>query len=736
MKVLITGGYGFIGSYVADKFHREGHSVFIIDNLTNGVKSNFIHKHRFYELNVEDPKCEEVFKSNNFDLVIHMAAQNDEAYSQQFSYRDTKINILGLMNMLSLSTKYKVKKFIFASSASVYGNDTDFPCNESSPKKPVSVLGINKLLGEYYCSQWTNLNKLETISLRISNVYGPRQGMESGVVSTFFNRQKKGKGITVYGDGEQLRDFIYVEDVADAVYKAANINYSGVLNLSTGMATSVNQLIQLIEKYGEFKSVQHVEAKPKEIKKSQLDNKMIKRIFDWIPVTKLEDGIEKTHDYFVHVASGKYKNEEDMPKNRNKWINESLKTFIKINESRWVPYIENALAFAILTFFSIKNELMFVTFPVDLNLFLIILFSIVYGSKQGIFAFAFSFISTITVFTATNRDPLVLMYSTDFYITLAFYVFVAFIIGYIKDNHVRESANRDETINIINEKMDFITNLYHDMRSVRDELQSQIVNSEDSFGKIFSIIQELDTLKPEEVFARAITVLEKLMKAQAVSIYRFSETSKYARLMACSSTMNDTVVKSIKIEDYPEIVNVVVKKDLYVSRELAPGRPIMVMPVFDHSKIVGSILIYKTDFERLTLSYQNYFRVITDLVSSTLSKAYAYDVAIESDKYIQGTTILRPEVFNEMMESKKNLKKNHKLNYVLLKIILNKMSQINAAEKVGNIIRDTDFMGIDDDSNFSLVLGNTNEREAEFVIGRLAKLGVKAELYEEVETDE
>ncbi|MBF4694204.1 NAD-dependent epimerase/dehydratase family protein [Fusibacter ferrireducens] len=736
MKVLITGGYGFIGSHVADKFHREGHSIFIIDNLTSGLKSNFIHKHRFYELNVEDPKCEEVFESNSFDIVIHMAAQNDETYSQKYSYHDTKINVLGLMNMLSLSTKYKVKKFIFASSASVYGDDTDFPCTESSPKKPVSVLGTNKLLGEYYCSQWRNLNQIETISLRISNVYGPRQVATSGVVSAFFDKQNKGKGITVYGDGEQLRDFVYVEDVADAFYKAANIKYSGVLNLSAGMSTSINHLIQLIEKYGEFKFVQHLEAKPNEVKKSQLDNALITRILDWIPVTSLEEGIEKTHNYFVHVASQKHENEAVEPGKTKKGFENLLKILFKHNERKWLPYVENAIAFFILTLFSIKNAQMFTKLPVDLNLLLIIIFSIVYGSRQGIFAFAFSFISMIAVFIATNRDPMVLMYSTDFYIVLAFYVFVAFIIGYIKDNLVRENADKYETIHILNEKIDFITNLYHDMRSVRDELQSQIVNSEDSFGKIFSIIQELDTLKPEEVFAKAITVLEKLMKTQGVAIYRFSETSKYARLMACSSGMNDTIVKSIKIEDYSEIVSVIVKKDLYVSRELAVGRPIMVMPVFDHTKIVGSILIYKTDFERLTLSYQNYFRVITDLVSSTLSKAYAYDAAIESDKYIQGTNILRPVIFNEMIESKKSLKKKHQLNYVLLRILLNEISQLHAAEKVGSIIRDTDFMGIDQESNFSLVLGNTNEKEAEFVIERLAKLGLKAELCEEVTADE
>ena len=179
-----------------------------------------------------------------------------------------------------------------------------------------------------------------------------------------------------------------------------------------------------------------------------------------------------------------------------------------------------------------------------------------------------------------------------------------------------------------------------------------------------------------------------------------------------------------------------VSKDLYASRELAEGKPLLAMPVLDRGNAVGSILIYNTEFERLTLSYQNYLRVITNLVSSALSKAYAYDAAIENEKYIPGTHIYRHDVFDQMVSSKRALRKKHGLNYVMLKIMLNSMSPKHAAEAAGGVIRNTDFMGIDDKSNLFLVLGNTNEREAEFVISRLTKLGLGAEPVKVVEEDE
>lgn len=737
MKVLITGGYGFIGSHIADKFYREGYDIFIVDNLTNGKKQNFAHKHRFYELSVEDKKCEEVFRSNEFDVVIHLAAQTDEFYSMKHSFEDTKINILGLVNILELSAKYKVKKFIFASSSDVYGEVFELPAKEETLTNPITIYGLNKLLGEAYCKKWSEHTSMDIISFRMSNVYGPRQCYEcaGGVVTTFLQKLIDNKPVNVYGDGEQLRDFVYVEDVADAYYKAASIKFTGVLNLSSNKGTSINQLITTIEAYGDFSGIQNVQKRNDEISSIVLDNEKIIRTFDWVPDTDLVTGINKTYEWLLN-SNG---NSNTVQKKGNKVSPKSLIERVigaARTKQKWFPYIENAAAFGVLTWFNITNAALYKELPIDLSLLIIIVFSIIYGSKQGIASFVLSIVSKVIVYELTGRDPITLLFSSDFFLVISFYVFVAFIIGYIKDGNEREILENKENIGILNEKMEFLTNLYHDMRDVKEELQNQIVNSEDSFGKIFSIVQELDTLKPEEVFAKAVRVLEKLMRTEEVAIYRFTETSRFARLMACSSTLNNTIVKSLRIEENPEIVNAIVTKDLFVSRDLLPGRPIMVIPVYDHQSIVGGILIYKVLFEKLTLSYENYFRVITDLISSSLSKAYLYDAATESEKYISGTTILKPESFAEMMNSKRSLKKSLQLSYVALKVDLAGQAYKSAYEKISTLIRDTDFIGMNDTGNLVLVLGNTNEKESEFVQERLKKMGIKASPIIEVSEDE
>ena len=203
MKVLITGGYGFIGSHVAERFFNEGHEVFIIDNLSSGKKENITFKHEHYRVSVIDSCCEQVFQAYNFDIVVHLAAQVSVAKSIINPRLDTEINTVGLVNMLSLSHKYNVKKFIFASSAAVYGMNEKIPLTEDFPCSPISPYGISKWIGESYCQKWKELYGLDSVVFRFSNVYGPRQSNEGegGVVSIFLDSLLKGKPLEVFCDG-------------------------------------------------------------------------------------------------------------------------------------------------------------------------------------------------------------------------------------------------------------------------------------------------------------------------------------------------------------------------------------------------------------------------------------------------------------------------------------------------------------------------------------------------------
>ncbi|QMV41378.1 NAD-dependent epimerase/dehydratase family protein [Cohnella cholangitidis] len=302
MNVIITGGYGFIGSFVSERFYKEGHRIYIIDNLTTGQKSNVTIPHKFYRMSVHDLNCEQLFQSISPDVVIHLAAQVDVVTSVNEPHADTQSNILGLVNILRCSHKTKVKKLIFASSAAVYGPYEKISLKEDMVCGPVSPYGINKYLGEYYCEKWKELYGLKTLCFRFSNVYGPRQGSkgEGGVVSVFMERIRDGKELNVYGDGGQTRDFIYVEDVVDAIYRGANSEeVTGVYNLSTDTETSVNQLIEIIGSLKETGKVNYLDSRPGDIYRSSLDNTRVKRDLDWAPIYSIQNGLTRTFEWFT-----------------------------------------------------------------------------------------------------------------------------------------------------------------------------------------------------------------------------------------------------------------------------------------------------------------------------------------------------------------------------------------------------------------------------------------------------
>lgn len=300
MKILVTGGYGFIGSHVVEKFHDEGHEIVIIDNLSTGKKENINTPHKPYIVNVASRECEDIFEKEKFDIVVHLAAQVDVRTSIEDPFLDTESNILGLVNMLNLSKKYGVSKLIFASSAAVYGDHNALPLREDVVCSPINPYGINKLLGEYYCMQWSRLYDLDTLIFRFSNVYGPRQNEvgESGVITTFIQKALNQKQITVYGDGTQTRDFIFVDDLTEAIFRGCQSGLSGTYNLSTNTETSVNQIIELLKSKMSIQNIHNSDWRAGDIRRSRLDNSKLVQKLNWTPTYPIEKGLRLTFQSF------------------------------------------------------------------------------------------------------------------------------------------------------------------------------------------------------------------------------------------------------------------------------------------------------------------------------------------------------------------------------------------------------------------------------------------------------
>ncbi len=302
MKILITGGAGFIGSWVADAFISEGHNVLIVDDLSTGLEENVPKEADFVEGNIREREfLEKVFSDFRPDIVNHHAAQINVRRSVADPVFDANINILGTLNLLELSVRYKVKRVMFASTGgAIYGEPENLPADENTPPIPISPYGVAKYAVEKYLGYYKVVYGLDYIALRYANVYGPRQNPhgEAGVVAIFCSRILSGQSCRVFGDGKQTRDYVYVEDVANANMAGVNAP-CGSYNIGTGRESSVNDLIKMLYKASgrEFK-VEHTPPLPEEVLRIALDIKLAKRVLDWSPTVDLEEGISRTWKWF------------------------------------------------------------------------------------------------------------------------------------------------------------------------------------------------------------------------------------------------------------------------------------------------------------------------------------------------------------------------------------------------------------------------------------------------------
>lgn len=302
MKILVTGGAGFIASQIADAFINEGHQVVVLDDLSTGFEKNVNPKAKFVKANICDKNLERLFEQEKFDIVNHHAAQMDVRRSVKDPEFDANTNILGTINLLQNCVKYGVKKFMFASTGgAVYGEQDYFPADEKHNQQPKSPYGISKLAVEKYLYFYNSEYKLNYTILRYANIYGPRQNPfgEAGVVAIFSTRLLKGEQPIINGHGKQTRDYVFVGDVVKANLLTLSDQVSDVYNVGTGIETDVNQLFQYINNITSAdKEEKHGPAAPGEQMRSVITSDKLYNKFGWRPSTKLEDGLKATVDFF------------------------------------------------------------------------------------------------------------------------------------------------------------------------------------------------------------------------------------------------------------------------------------------------------------------------------------------------------------------------------------------------------------------------------------------------------
>ena len=308
-RVLVTGGAGFIGSHIAEAYLAAGWEVVVLDDLSRGHQRNVPSGARFVRADIRSPEARKLLAEDGFTVLNHHAAQIDVRVSVDEPALDASINVVGLANLLEGAGAGGVKRVVFASSGGVvYGDPEVVPTPETAPKAPISPYGVSKLSGEYYLRALAALRGFEAVSMRYANVFGPRQDpkSEAGVVSIFVSRLLEKRPLTVFGNGLQTRDYVFVRDVARANVLASTAPVPAgtsiddtAFNIATGRQTNVLELAELVgQVMGQKPVVETAAARPGELFRSSLDISKAGRVLGWKPQSGFDDGLPQLVDWF------------------------------------------------------------------------------------------------------------------------------------------------------------------------------------------------------------------------------------------------------------------------------------------------------------------------------------------------------------------------------------------------------------------------------------------------------
>jgi UDP-glucose 4-epimerase len=306
MRIVVTGGAGFIASHIVDAYLERGHEVHIVDDLSTGQSGNLNPRADLHEIDIADPKAARLIERIKPDALSHHAAQMDVRHSVADPGFDARVNIIGFINLLEACKNCAVKKVLFASSGgAVYGEQDVFPAAEAHPTRPASPYGVSKRAGELYLSYYQQAFGLPYIALRYANIYGPRQSAkgEAGVVAIFLSLLLTGKTPVINGDGGQTRDYVYVGDVVAANAAALDSPFVGAVNIGTGVETDVVTIFEHLRRaVGSQIEAVHGPAKPGEQRRSCLDAGLAAQVLGWRPQTALADGLRRTAEYYRATA--------------------------------------------------------------------------------------------------------------------------------------------------------------------------------------------------------------------------------------------------------------------------------------------------------------------------------------------------------------------------------------------------------------------------------------------------
>ncbi|MCM1100009.1 MAG: NAD(P)-dependent oxidoreductase [Clostridium sp.] len=724
MNILLIGGCSSVVNNLIIKLNKEGHRVYL---LTGNRYHRLPYQKVFERYNFSyDSDClNEIFESITPDLTIFMGA-----YDTNFNWEKEETEAVrysaAAMNILMGYATVGEGRFIYLSSDEVYGASYEEDITENTPVSPGSFRGMVLAQTEEMCESYRRSQGLDIVTLRLDHLYGiPETRSDINNICSKMCLEALAEQTITIDEGSRL-SLLFERDAVEYIYRMATAtkHNSSLYNISSSAELTEREMAEMVQKAMGYDV--RIVAAGSVSKRRILSNRLFESEFG--------------NPFFCDTAAIVNRIVEQMKKNRRIYLrgeDDGQPLHRKVlKKAGWlvevlIPFAENLVAF--IPFFMLNNRAVGSRYFANLDFYLlyVLLFAIVYGQQQATFSAVLA-VAGYCFRQMYDRSGFEVMLDANTYVWMAQLFILGMAVGYMRDSITklkRESAGERE----------FLSLQLHDIRDinssnvrVKDSLETQIINQNDSVGKIYSITSALDRYSPEEVLFYAAEVIGKLVKSRDVAIYVVSN-AEYARLFSSTSPKARTMGNSIRYPQLGEMYQTLEERKVFINRRLDNRYPLMANAIYDDGGSMQMIvMIWSIPWESMTLGQANQLVVISALIHNAVLRANRYLAALEEKRYVEDTQMLETEAFSALVRAYTKAERKGLTECIVLKVRLPEGS-VNYREVGKSImgkLRQTDYMGTMRDGGVYVLLPNTNSKDAQPVRTRLADIGYESDIME------
>jgi len=716
LNILITGDLSSLSGCLARKFQKEGHKV-ILAGSDPAIMTEKLRRVTFHKIAVDDVLFRKTLSRYRFDVVVFIGSR--EECRENPSALASGEMLDGLHNALELAKNEKSQHFLFISSTEIYGNVLQ--AEEDIEIDPISVNGYALASAEIICSHYQVEYSLGVTICRIPNIFGRYAG--NGLLPSIVDQFRRKSKVNLPGSKGTTLSFLHCLDVADFILMILDQPASDgmqLFNLSSADPISLERLASQINDLFPTVVVQY-DAEAKILTKPAHFTKA-KEEYGWINKRTLEIELPELLAIWL---------EEDTPRDsilhRTGQFLQKLQPLVRWAElflGAGAVYLLNNLTSTVLQFRYI-----------DFRLLYVVLLGATHGTTMGLLAAVFASSLTLLSWFEAGMNFSMLIYNIENWIPFALYLLAGGITGYLHDKNENEVQFQKEQVDLVQEKYKFLYGVYDEISSIKDQFREQLMGYRDSFGRIYNVTTQLNSLQEEDIMLRALGVCEDVFENDSIALYSLDENKVFGRLQVCSQNLRTTLPKSIKLPDYPDLCSQIEAGEVYQNKDIKPGYPSYFAPVLDGKNPVAGIGIWEANFDQFSLQYLNLIKVISGLIQSALVRAALFKHINTVNLYLPNTRIFKPDAFKEILNAKKEMQTSQVAEYEMIRILSEIEDMEEASQLMESVIRSTDYIGLLDDGHCYILLSQTDWINAFNVLSRLHTSGVVGEICSEVVFD-